>query len=91
MVSIAELQTDRQISLNRLLLYNKTENENCNSFQIFPSIVTKYSSKHSLCHKDSKSVFKVDVDSWEVDFLAELQTDRQTEEQTDFIAYNHTL
>ena len=82
LVSIAELQTDRQISLYRLLHYGKTENENCNKFQVYPPIVIKCSSKHSPCHKDSESVFKVDIDGWEVGFYSGI-TDGQTNGRTD--------
>ena len=71
------------------LHYTKTENENCDSFQIFPLFVTKYSSKHSPCHQDSKSVFKVDIDRWEVGFYSGI-TDGQTNEWTDRFYYGKT-
>ena len=73
---------DKKISLYRLLHCCKTENENCNRFQIYPSIVIKCSSKKSLCHKDSKSVFKVDIDGFEVGFYSGIK-EGQTNGQTD--------
>ena len=42
--------------------------KNWNTFYVYTSIVTKGSLKHSLCHKDSKSVPKVEVNWWEVCF-----------------------
>ena len=76
-------QTDR-VSLVGLSSIAKKKKRNCCIFYIFQSIATKDSLKPSLCHKDSKSVLKVDMNWWEGCFYKGLthRTDKQTDRQT---------
>ena len=45
-------------------------------------VLAKYSFRHSKNHKDSKFVFKVNIDRWEVGFYSGI-TDGQTNGWTD--------
>ena len=77
-------RTDRQTFVNRLVTWRKKEHQNWYIFHMCHTIVTIDSLKRSLCHKDSKSVLKVDINWWEGCFNERLtyrtykQPDRQT-------------
>ena len=77
-------QTDRHTFVNRLVDWRKKEHGNWYIFHICQSIVTIDSLKCSLCHKDSKSVLKVDMNWWEGCFKERLthRTDKRTDRQT---------
>ena len=60
------------------------KNKNWNIFYVYAAILTKSSLKHSLCHKDLKSVPKVEANWWEVCFYKGI-TDRHTNRQPDIL------
>ena len=80
-------QTDRQTFVNRLVKWRKKEHGNWYIFHMCHTIVTIDSLKRSLCHKDSKSVLKVDMNWWEGCFKERLthRTDKRTDRPTPVI------
>ena len=77
-------QMDRQTLVKRLFEWRKKEDRNWYIFHNCHSIVIIDSLKHFLCHKDSKSVLKVDMNWWEGWFkeLLTHRTDKRTDRQT---------
>ena len=77
-------RTNRQTFVNRLVKWRKKEHGNWYIFHMCHTIVTIDNLKRSLCHKDSKSVLKVDMNWWEGCFKERLthRTDKRTDRQT---------
>ena len=77
-------ETDRKTLVNRLVYSRPKEHRNWSIFHICHPITTIDSSKRSLCHKNSKSVLKVDINLWEgwLKELLTLRADKRTDRQT---------